>query len=241
MPEDEDAAGGRGIIRCDARAPYRPPLRRPPLPRAPRRFLPSRASTSMTRVRAPPTHRRAHVRCPLRLPSHAVRRASQASCSSRTSSARSSPPTALCSWEPTCALVPARRTPRRRPRPSPARQRVRGGQGARPSGHLAPPWPPSCTVASRGPLRLRTRAAVGQVANDMASDQFCETTIGYKVPPRRPPRRPPRCPRPQAWVGPLVTFSCLDSVAERRQRCPLPEGFRLPVSQGGYREGHCRC
>ena len=198
------------------------------MPRAPRRFLPSRASTSMTRVRAPPTHRRAHVRCPLRLPSHAVRRASQASCSSRTSSARSSPPTALCSWEPTCALVPARRTPRRRPRPSPARQRVRGGQGARPSGHLAPPWPPSCTVASRGPLRLRTRAAVGQVANDMASDQFCETTIGYKVPPCcrpaaarlppgcRPPRRPPCCPRPgssvSCSVGPLLTFSCLDSV-----------------------------
>ena len=190
----------------------------------------------MTRVRAPPTHRRAHVRCPLRLPSHAVRRASQASCSSRTSSARSSPPTALCSWEPTCALVPAptRRTPHAArsglaPRQRVQRvQRVRSGQGARPGGYLALPWPPSNTVASRGPLRLSPRAAVGQVANDMASDQFCETTIGYKVPPCcrpaaarlppgcRPPRRPPCCPRPgssvSCSVGPLLTFSCLDSV-----------------------------
>ena len=48
-------------------------------------------------------------------------------------------------------------------------------------------------MASRGPLRLSPRAAVAQVANDMASDQFCETTIGYKVPPL-PPAPPPAPP-----------------------------------------------
>ena len=200
------AVCGQGTIRSDARAPYHPtPCNcRPPSPRAPRRSLPSRASTSMTRVRALPTctctcHAHVHVPrrrlLPLRLRSHAVRRASQASCSSRTSSARSSPPTALCSWAPTCALLPA---PTRRTRHAAARSglapRPRGGQSAHPCGFPARPSPPTHTVAPHGQLRLSLRPAVGQVANDMASDQFCETTIGYKVPPRRPPRRPPRHP-----------------------------------------------
>ena len=51
------AVCGQGTIRSDARASDHPPPCncRPPSPRAPRRSLPSRASTSMTRVRAPPT------------------------------------------------------------------------------------------------------------------------------------------------------------------------------------------
>ena len=150
---------------------------------------------------------------PLRLRSHAVRRASQASCSSRTSSARSSPPTALCSWEPTCAFGPAPTRRTLHAARSGLAPRPRGGQSARPCGFPARPSPPTHTVAPHGQLRLSLRPAVGQVANDMAHDQFCETTIGYKVPSRRPPRRPPRRPLPgllpaSSAVGALPSGLC---------------------------------
>ena len=91
--------------------------------------------------------------------------------------------------------------------------RPRGGQSARPCGFPARPSPPTHTVAPHGQLRLSLRPAVGQVANDMAHDQFCETTIGYKVPSRRPPRRPPRRPLPgllpaSSAVGALPSRLC---------------------------------
>ena len=101
--------------------------------------------------------------------------------------------------------------------------RPRGGQSARPCGFPAWPSPPTHTVTPHGQLRLSLRPAVGQVANDMASDQFCETTIGYKVPSRRPPRRPLRRP------------------PRRPPRHPLPALLLASSTVGVLLSGLCFC